>query len=339
MSPFDDDDNVMTLSAVQEALAASAPHKLASDPEIALALYALRAEEQDAIDAIFPISAYVGDDEAAPMQPDEAAITDEIVEAVAEPVSLPLAPDVEVTPATQKRALEALLFAATAPMDEEVMLQHLSRGPLGQGADIPALLEALKADYAGRGIDLVCMNGRWSLRTAPDLADYLKVETTRPVKLSRAVSETLAVIAYHQPVTRTEIEAIRGVATSKGTLDYLMQLGWVRPGRRREIPGRPLTWITTPAFLDHFGLGSTRDLPGMEELRAAGLMEAQPQATYGVLPTSPEDQPLPSGMTDEDEAELDFMASAETLEEIGDAPTADAPQSVADAQEEALEPA
>lgn len=201
----------------------------------------------------------------------------------------------------QLRVLEALLFAAPAPLDVDTMAKHLARGPIGEGADVFALLEHLREEYATRGIELVESAGRWSLRTAPDLALYLRHETVKPVKLSRAVGETLAIIAYHQPVTRAEVETIRGVATSRGVLDYLMQLGWVRPGRRRETPGRPLTWVTTPAFLDHFGLGSTSDLPGMEELRAAGLLEAQESTTYGaVLPIAEDDlPPSPDGEPDE----------------------------------------
>lgn len=249
-------------------------------------------------------------------------------EADAEAAALP--PE-DIDPEKQKRIVEALLFAATSAMDVATLAQHLAKGPQGQGIDgvaaVEAALQALKADYAGRGVDLVESNGRWSLRTSPDLADYLRVESVKPVKLSRAVSETLAVIAYHQPVTRAEIEAVRGVATSKGTLDYLMQLGWVRPGRRREIAGRPLTWITTPAFLDHFGLGSTRDLPGMDELKAAGLLDPQPQATYGVMPTSSDDAPVEANAPVEEmgaaqqDSDLEFMASEETIEQFADEPT------------------
>lgn len=212
----------------------------------------------------------------------------------------------------QLRVIEALLFASSAPMDIATLERHLKRGPLGEGADIRALLNQLRDEYALRGVELVEAGNRFSLRTAPDLADYLRHETVKPVKLSRAVAETLAVIAYHQPVTRVEIEAIRGVATSKGILDYLMQLGWVRPGRRRETPGRPLTWISTPAFLDHFGLSTTNDLPGMDELRAAGLLEAQSGPTYGVMAPS-EDAELPPPVDASFESEPEFLPSEETL--------------------------
>ncbi len=169
------------------------------------------------------------------------------------------------------RLLEALLFASAEPLDEETLAERL-----GPGADVAALLEALRGHYAPRGVNLLRTGAGWSFRTAADLAPLLRQEEEVSKKLSRAAIETLAIIAYHQPVTRAEIEAIRGVATSKGTLDILMENGWIRPGRRRETPGRPLTWITTDHFLDHFGLESLRDLPGVEDLRAAGLLDSRP---------------------------------------------------------------
>ena len=172
------------------------------------------------------------------------------------------------------RLLEALIFASAAPLDERTLAERL-----GGGIDISKLLAELKQDYAGRGIDLVCTAGRWSFRTAPDLAEKLRVDAEVQRKLSRATVETLSIIAYHQPVTRAEIESIRGVATSKGTLDILMEAGWVRPGKRRETPGRPLTWITTDGFLDHFGLESLRDLPNLEDLKASGLLDSRPVLT------------------------------------------------------------
>jgi segregation and condensation protein B len=177
-----------------------------------------------------------------------------------------------VTP--ELRLLEALIFASAEPLDERTLADRL-----GGGVDIGRLLAELKQDYAGRGIDLVRTAGRWSFRTAPDLAEKLRVDAEVQRKLSRATVETLAIIAYHQPVTRAEIESIRGVATSKGTLDILMEAGWVRPGKRRETPGRPLTWITTDGFLDHFGLESLRDLPNLEDLKASGLLDPRPVLT------------------------------------------------------------
>lgn len=172
------------------------------------------------------------------------------------------------------RLLEALIFASAEPLDERTLGERL-----GNGVDIVRLLAELKQDYAGRGIDLISTAGRWSFRTAPDLAEKLRVDAEVQRKLSRATVETLAIIAYHQPVTRAEIESIRGVATSKGTLDILMEAGWVRPGKRRESPGRPLTWITTDGFLDHFGLESLRDLPNLEDLKASGLLDSRPVLT------------------------------------------------------------
>lgn len=169
----------------------------------------------------------------------------------------------------KRRLLEALLFASADPLDDETLTGRI-------GPEVGALLESLRAEYAPRGINLVRTGAGWAFRTAADLAPILRQEEEVSKKLSRAAIETLAIIAYHQPVTRAEIEAIRGVVTSKGTLDILMEHGWIRPGRRRETPGRPLTWITTDHFLDHFGLESLRDLPSVEDLRAAGLLDSRP---------------------------------------------------------------
>ncbi len=171
----------------------------------------------------------------------------------------------------QLRLLEALLFAAAEPLEEQMLA---ARFP--EGVDVWSLLEETRGRYAGRGVELVRLERRWAFRTAPDLAPYLRLKEDVQRKLSRAAIETLAIIAYHQPVTRAEIESIRGVATSKGTLDLLMENNWIKPGRRRETPGRPLTWVTTEYFLNHFSLASLRDLPGVEDLRAAGLLDARP---------------------------------------------------------------
>lgn len=169
------------------------------------------------------------------------------------------------------RVLEAVLFAAREPLDDASLAARLP-----EGSDLAALLADLQAHYAGRGVNLVRINERWMLRTATDLASYLQTEVTIPRKLSRAALESLAIIAYHQPVTRAEIEDIRGVTVSKGTVDTLLEAGWIRPGRRRETPGRPLTWLTTGAFLEHFGLESLEALPGVEELKATGLLDKRP---------------------------------------------------------------
>src|SRR3954454_3957144 len=173
--------------------------------------------------------------------------------------------------ADQLRLLEALLFAAPAPLSEAELAERI-----GLEADVPGLLQELSANYAERGVNVVRLAGGWTFRTAPDLAPFLVSERLVARKLSRAAVETLAIIGYHQPVTRAEIEAIRGVALARGTLDRLLEAGWVRPAGRRETPGRPLTWVTTPAFLAHFGLDSLKDLPGIDELRAAGLLDIGP---------------------------------------------------------------
>lgn len=165
------------------------------------------------------------------------------------------------------RAVEAVLFAATEPMTAEAIRAHVGDG------DVKGALAALAEDYAGRGINLVQRADRWHFETAPDLAHLLRRDREEARKLSRAGIETLAIIAYHEPVTRAEIEAIRGVQISRGTLDVLMEAGWVRPAGRREVPGRPLMFATTPGFLDHFGLESRRDLPGIDDLKAAGLLD------------------------------------------------------------------
>lgn len=169
------------------------------------------------------------------------------------------------------RVLEALLFATPNPLSVKDMHERMP-----EGADIGAALMELQNRYEGRGVALVEMEGLWAFRTAPDVGSALEINRQAERKLSRAAMETLAVVAYHQPVTRAEIENIRGVVTHKGTLDALMEMGWVKPGRRRETPGRPLTWVTTPAFLDHFSLASIMDLPGLDDLKASGLLDRRP---------------------------------------------------------------
>lgn len=169
------------------------------------------------------------------------------------------------------RTLEAVLFASAEPIDRAAIAKRLPAG-----CDVDGLIDELEAHYANRGVNLVRVAGKFALRTAPDLAAALQIETSVPRKLSRAAIETLSIIAYHQPVTRAEIEEIRGVALSRGTLDTLMEAGWIQPKGHRESPGHPATWITTEAFLSHFGLNSTKDLPGIEELKAAGLLDARP---------------------------------------------------------------
>jgi segregation and condensation protein B len=173
--------------------------------------------------------------------------------------------------AEQERMVEAVLFASAEP----VRLADLA-ARLPQGSDPAAALARLAERYEGRGVRLVRVGEAWAFRTAPDLAFLMRREAVETRRLSRAAIETLAIIAYHQPVTRAEIEEIRGVSMSRGTVDQLIELGWVRFGRRKLAPGRPVTYVTTEAFLDHFGLASARDLPGLAELRASGLLDPGP---------------------------------------------------------------
>jgi len=175
------------------------------------------------------------------------------------------------------RAAEAALFAATEPMSAEAISAHLG------GAEVKAALAELAAFYEGRGIALVERGKRWHFQTAPDLAHLLRREREEVRRLSRAATEVLAIVAYHEPVSRAEIESIRGVQTAKGTLDVLLEAGWVRVAGRREVPGRPVIYATTPEFLAHFGLASRRDLPGIEELRAAGLLDPVEEALEEAL--------------------------------------------------------
>jgi len=179
------------------------------------------------------------------------------------------------------RIAEAALFAAETPLSIAQMTELL-----GDHGPARAVLERLRADYEERGIRLVERGGLWHFETAADLAHILRREREEPRRLSRAAIETLAIIAYHEPASRAEIEAIRGVQISKGTIDVLMEAGWIRPAGRREAPGRPLLYATTQGFLDHFGLGSRRDLPGIEELRASGLLD--PLEDIGVSPENGE---------------------------------------------------
>src|SRR5690242_5716531 len=181
------------------------------------------------------------------------------------------------------RMVEALLFAAGEPLDMKALGQQLP-----DGADVPALLTQLRQMYELRGVNLVCVADKWQFRTASDLAFLLRKEQPEQKRLSRAAIETLAIVAYHQPVTRAEIEDIRGVMLSKGTIDALMEVGWVKIRGRKRTPGRPVTFGTTEAFLTHFGLESVSHLPGVDELKAAGFLEAIPPSGFDV--PSPNDQ-------------------------------------------------
>ncbi len=232
----------------------------------------------------------------------------EIEQVVAEPVAVPIpviapAPP-QITEGTSSdhvqhlRLLEALLFAGTQALGEQELADRLPND-----ADLPRLLADLAELYANRGINLVKVAGGYAFRTAPDLSEKLKIERPVTRKLSRASVETLAIIAFHQPVTRAEIEQVRGVGLSKGTLDLLFEQNWIKPMGRRRAPGKPVTWGTTDFFLEHFGLGSLDDLPGHEEMRAAGLLDARAQPPI----FRPEEADLPLEPTD-DEADEPLAA-------------------------------
>lgn len=199
------------------------------------------------------------------------------------------------------RMLEAVLFAAAEPLDENSIIERLP-----PDANVPALLAELEQAYARRGVNLVKVAGRWVFRTAPDLASLLQRNAVEQKRLSKAAMETLAIIAYHQPVTRAEIEDIRGVTMSRGTLDILLEIGWIKMRGRKRVPGRPVTYGTTDAFLMHFGLDKVSDLPGLEELRAAGLLEGRIPAAFMV--------PTPSDSLAMDEDPLEAGDSGETFE-------------------------
>src|SRR5579871_4337669 len=206
-----------------------------------------------------------------------------------------MAADVAIdTRPEELRLVEALLFAASEPLDEKTLAKHLPAG-----VDVRATLRRLQVEYAPRGVNLIRVGNRWTFRTANDLAWLLTHEAVEPKKLSRAAIETLAIIAYHQPVTRAEIEEIRGVSAAKGTLDVLLETGWVRPRGRRKAPGRPLTYGTTPEFLSHFGLEVLTDLPGLDDLKGSGLFDGTLPADFNV----PEPSDDPTLRSDEDPLE------------------------------------
>jgi len=237
----------------------------------------------------------------------------------------------------QLRILEAMLFAAAEPVDEK----HL-RDRMPEGADVKALLEELSGLYANRGVHLLKIGKGYAFRTAEDLAPYLRVENVVTRRLSRAAIETLAIIAYHQPITRAEIEEMRGVALSRGTLDLLLEIGWIRPRGRRRTAGRPVTWGTSEAFLDHFGLESADALPGVEELKAAGLLERKPG--FGPL-SALQEQPTAAQDEEEDEdtelaEDVELLLEAELggLGEAGDE-DAEPEESLDDAADELVDDA
>ena len=191
----------------------------------------------------------------------------------------------------QERMVEAVLFASAVPMSAREIAARLPAG-----CDVAEALAGLRARYEGRGVQVVRVGDAWAIRTAPDLGFLMQKESVETRKLSRAAIETLAIIAYHQPATRAEIEEIRGVAVSRGTVDQLLELEWIRFGRRRMTPGRPVTFVVTEQFLDHFGLETARDLPGLKELRQAGLLDNRP-APGSALPGDEEGEDI-AGQTE-----------------------------------------
>lgn len=210
------------------------------------------------------------------------------------------------------RILEALLFASAEPVSTKELHERMP-----EDSDVGGALMELQKQYETRGVNLVEREGTWAFRTAADLGSALEIQRQAQRKLSRAAMETLAIIAYHQPLTRPEIENIRGVATHKGTIDALMEMGWIKPGRRREAPGRPLTWITSPEFLDHFSLAALTDLPGLEDLKASGMLDRRP--AIDALPESGNlfGDALPD--TDvEDDDDSDFESEYENVEDDED---------------------
>jgi segregation and condensation protein B len=209
------------------------------------------------------------------------------------------------------RLLEAMLFASSEPLSEHELAERLPHG-----IDVRSALKELQDEYALRGVNLIKIDGKWTFRTAEDLTWLLRKDSEETRKLSRAAIETLAIIAYHQPVTRAEIEEIRGVSTSKGSVDLLLQTGWIRPRGRRKAPGRPITYGTTSAFLSHFGLDAVADLPGLDELKGSGLLDGRLPSGFSV-PIPSDD---PALREDEDplepgELDLALVPSPERTEE------------------------
>jgi len=221
-----------------------------------------------------------------------------------------------------QRMVEAVLFASESPLSVEDISDRLP-----EDADIEAHIEALKEEYASRGVNLVKLAGKYMFRTAEDLSFLLRREVDEPRKLSRAAVETLSIISYHQPVTRTEIEEIRGVTISKGTLDVLMEAGWVRMMGRRKTPGRPVTYGTTEEFLVHFGIESIKDLPGIQELKAAGLLDSVDSALDKMG-----GMPVPGDVSDDAEDQIDLEDAIAQVEQVTSGVSVDASASETDGE-------
>ena len=208
----------------------------------------------------------------------------------------------------QLRLLEAMLFAAAEPVQDAALLERLP-----EGVDLASLLEELEGMYSARGVNLVKVGKGWCFRTASDLASHMTVEREVPRKLSRAAIETLAIIAYHQPVTRADVEEVRGVALSKGSMDALLEAAWIRPRGRRRAPGKPVTWGTTERFLADFGLESLDDLPGVEELKAAGLLDSRPNlGAIAMQGTDTDDE----AQDEEDDERTAFLENDEAFDAV-----------------------
>ena len=282
----------------------------------------LVAEDEDMRDADAGMSHRDMDGQSAPDQADASTVSQP--ERAREQRTLPS--NITQLPSADRREklriLEALLFAASEPLDETHLATHLKAG-----VDVRALLDELRGFYAGRGINLVRVAGKWAFRTAEDLGWLLERHAVEERRLSKAALETLAIVSYHQPVTRAEIEEIRGVETSKGTLDILLETGWIRPRGRRRAPGKPLTYGTTDAFLEHFSLDSIKDLPGLAELKGAGLLDANLPPDFAVPSPSdvaklmPDELPLEDEPDGQEELALEADESALTGEADGE-PTA-----------------
>jgi len=238
----------------------------------------------------------------------------------------------------QLRLVEALLFASAEPLGRTQLMRHLP-----EDTNLDELMEELTGLYANRGVNLVHLGERWAFRSAPDLAPLMQIESTVVRKPTRAAVETLAIIAYHQPVTRAEIEEVRGVALSRGTLDTLLEAGWIKPKGRRRTPGKPVTWGTTDAFLDHFGLESLDSLPGVAELKAAGLIDTRPAVTAlagrgSLLAPGEEGEDIEREDADDEVEETDLAEALaadfgeDLVEEIAEDPNAEAEDEAAAAE-------
>ena len=275
-------------------MARAKKQKLEHAEEIPTAVQEMIDAEENIISEESFIALEDADEQAIAEEGETAVALDAASEDVVVPEDLALTQE-------DVRLVEAILFASSTALTVGMIAE---RFPKERVSLIPDVLEYLKEQYATRGVNLVQRENRWALRTATDLGANLRLEKEQPKKFTKAAMETMAIVAYHQPVTRAEIENIRGVATSPGALDALMEAGWIKPGKRREVPGRPVTWLSTQSFLDHFGLEKIEDLPGMEELKAAGLLDKRPAVeampTADMFDGNDRNMEDPQEVTDED---------------------------------------